>query len=153
MSGVDVSAPILELMEAFLLELSTLFGFRLHHKSLSWVKKRFLLWLYKSFYPLAFILLYYFCNRGWRFVCDLCVKVVIQEKYFYNLFWRKLFLNKDIILPRFSDVYLPDKISMLVCQKRCDSFDTFYGHYSQEIAENPYFLFKRYLEVLFGGFF
>ena len=41
--GVNVSLPILELVDEFLLELHSLFGFHLNQKGFLWVKKRFLM--------------------------------------------------------------------------------------------------------------
>ena len=95
----------------------------------------------------------FFCDRGLRSVCDLCVRVLIQEKTIYYLFRKKIILNKDIFSPTFIDIYLPGNINMFGCQNRRGSFDTFLGRYSKGIIENHYFLFKRYFEILLRVFF
>ena len=113
--GVNVSLPILELVDEFLLEQHSLFGFHLNQKGFLWVKKRFLMVAER-------ILLFkinnhlFFCGRGLRSVCDLCVRVLIQEKTIYYLFRKKIILNKDIFIPTFIDFYLPGNINMLVRQ-------------------------------------
>ena len=115
MRGVNVSLPILELVDEFLLEQHSLFGFHLNQKGFLWVKKRFLMvaeriLLFKIYNHL------FFCGRGLRSVCDLCVRVLIQEKTIYYLFRKKIILNKDIFIPTFIDFYLPGNINMLVRQ-------------------------------------
>ena len=121
MRGVNFSLPILELVDEFLLKLHSLIRFHLNQKCFLWVEKRFL-WSQKEFYRLKFITIYFFCDRGLRSVCDLCVRVLIQEKIIYYLFQKKIILNKDIFIPTFIDFYLPGNINMFVCQDRCDSF-------------------------------
>ena len=152
LSSVDVREPILKLIGEFLLEISSLFGFHLCQKSFSWVKKRFLTIVFQRIIPFWIYNHLFFLDRGLSSVCDLRVKVVIQEKTVYNLFGRKMSLTKEIFSPRFYEVYLTDMMSMFVCQRRFESSDTFYGHYTQEVVESPYFLFKIYLEVLFRVF-
>ena len=94
----------------------------------------------------------FFYDRGLHSVWDLCVRVLIQEETIYNLFRKNIILNKDIFIPTFINFYLSGNVNMFVCPNEHDSFDTFFGCYSEGIIENHYFLFKRYLEILMGFF-
>ena len=88
-------------------------------------------------------------------VCVLCVSFVsglsLKTKIFIICFVVNYFFTK-----RFFNRYLPDRISLFVCQRWLtipNLFDTFCDFCTQEIIENPYFLFKRYLEIVCRGFF
>ena len=95
----------------------------------------------------------FFCDRGLRYVCDLCVRVLIQEETIYYLFRKNIILNKDIFIPTFINFYLSGNINMFVCQNQRDSFDTFLGHYSKGIIENHYFFYLKGTWKYRWGFF
>lgn len=66
----------------------------------------------------------------------------------------RLIFDCGLFEDKFTDLFLLDRFYLQVCQCYHDtSFDRFCRSFSQELITSPFFLFKKYLEVVDRVFF